>query len=214
MAALSLERMSTHSVLVTCFTASMRKPSRLNCSMSQTACSASLSSTAGFVEFRSGRYGSNQQSARFHVCVVDVSHRFWLPQSLTPLLYGMLNHARSAWCANERGAICAFCPLGGLESAKTWLTTRSVRTRIPCWCAAFTRATRSAATPKCGSMGLVTPLPAKRASFSEPYVHPLAMGKYEWYPDRQWPTFAPAPISHSLVPRTGELSQSVLTPIA
>jgi hypothetical protein len=43
-------------------------------------------STDGFVELKSGKYGSNQQSARFHVCVSDVSQRFLLPQSLTPLL--------------------------------------------------------------------------------------------------------------------------------
>src|ERR1019366_5349758 len=110
----------------------------------------------------------------------------------------------------ESGATCGAWPLGGVVSEKTWLTTRSVSTRMPCWCAALTSATRSAATPKCGSMGVVTPLPEKRGSFSEPYVHPLAMGKYEWYPDRQWPLLAPAPISHSLVPRTGELSHRVL----
>ncbi len=51
---------------------------------------------------------------------------------------------------------------------------------MPCWCAAFTSAFRSAATPKCGSIGFVTPLLVKSGSFSEPYVQPLAMGKYEW----------------------------------
>lgn len=63
-------------------------------------------------------------------------------------------------------------------------------------------------------MGFVMPLFVKSGSPSEPYVQPLAIGKYEWYPDRQWPAFAPSPISQSFVPRTGELSHSVLTPIA
>src|SRR5580704_17187866 len=126
----------------------------------------------------------------------------------------MLNHARSASCTVDSGAICGACPLGGAGSAKTWLTTRSVSTRMPCLCAALTSATRSEAAPKCGSMGRVTPLPANVGSLSDPYVHPLAMGKYEGYPDRQWPAFAPSPISQSLVPRTGELSHSVLTPMA